>query len=113
MWHRPRTSNPRHVGGEGGLYALDAHTGRVRWTFRNLGFANSTPVLVGGTMYIGSQDDSIDAVDAGTGQLRWRYPTDRQVVSGVTVAGGRVFAGDDSGAVDAVDAGRSGAIRPA
>ena len=46
------------------VYALDAATGHVRWTYTTGGWVTSSPVMVGGTVYIGSWDWTIYALKA-------------------------------------------------
>jgi quinohemoprotein ethanol dehydrogenase len=61
------------------------------------GIMQSTPVVVGGTMYLAA--GSITARDARTGELKWRYPPQEQTGfgrgglsnRGVVVAEGKVF----------------------
>ncbi len=63
------------VGNRGaGLYALDAATGAEVWRLYFWGsWVESTPVVVDGTIYIGSSDlRRISAIDADTGSVRWR-----------------------------------------
>jgi outer membrane protein assembly factor BamB len=62
------------------LFALDAHTGKIVWTFdEGLGhspffYAASTPTVVGGTVYFGSAvTNRFYAVNARTGALRWAF----------------------------------------
>jgi serine/threonine-protein kinase len=49
------------------VYALDAVTGRVRWTHATGGFVESSPVVAGGTVYVGSDDHRVYALNAATG----------------------------------------------
>jgi outer membrane protein assembly factor BamB len=79
-----------------GVYAVDAATGRKRWSFHadTTGPA-SAPVLAGDTVYFGTAG-AVYAVDARTGRARWRRPT-RGRCSSPAVAGGTVYVGDDLG----------------
>ena len=67
--------------GEGQLVALDRQTGESLWDFNLLGDEGSravygTPVLSGGTMYIGGYDGFLYVFDVGgsTDPLSWRDP---------------------------------------
>jgi putative pyrroloquinoline-quinone binding quinoprotein len=65
---------------------------------------NSSPAVVGGLAYIGSDDGSLWAVDALTGTPVWRDPVGAQVRSSPAAADGRVFFGSADGWVCADDA---------
>jgi outer membrane protein assembly factor BamB len=85
------------------LYALDAATGRVRWTYKNSDI--QSPALGGGVVYCGNfQGEELHAVDAATGKRRWKYPTGGPVTARPLVAGGRVYVGNWDGNMYALDA---------
>ena len=89
---------------DGNVYALDAATGHVRWTYSTLTYVEAKPVVVGGTVYIGGADNSVYALDAATGHVRWTYTTGDQVYSSPAVAGGTVYIGSNDHKVYALDA---------
>ena len=41
------------------VYALDASTGNVRWTYTTGNLVISSPAVAGGTVYIGSNDHKV------------------------------------------------------
>jgi outer membrane protein assembly factor BamB len=50
------------------LYALDAVTGKKKWSFTPAGgYTTSSPAVAGGTVYIG-QESGVYAIDAATGK---------------------------------------------
>ena len=59
--------------------------------------------VVGGILYVGSEDDHLYALDASTGELVWRYRTDGDVLPSV-IADGVLYAGSEDGHVYALDA---------
>jgi outer membrane protein assembly factor BamB len=65
---------------------------------------NSSPAVVGGIAYIGSDDGALWAFDATTGAVVWRDPVGAQVRSSPAVADGRVVFGSADGFVYADDA---------
>jgi putative pyrroloquinoline-quinone binding quinoprotein len=88
---------------DGTVYALDAATGRLRWTY-TAGDSVSDPAVAGGTVYVGSLDFKVYALDAATGGLRWAYTTGSYVLSSPAVAGGTVYIGSFDGRVHALAA---------
>ncbi|SFR97664.1 Outer membrane protein assembly factor BamB, contains PQQ-like beta-propeller repeat [Halomicrobium zhouii] len=100
------------------FYAVDAPTGEELWS-TEVGhrFGSSSPVVVGGTVYVGTIGDgplvvsgdedeeqyeacALLALDAATGDERWRYDDFGEkdnVDSSPAVANGRVYFGGDDG----------------
>src|SRR6516164_974112 len=78
----------------------------ARWTY-DTGAGVIRPAVAGGTVYIGSDDGTLDALDAATGSLRWTYTTAGSVDPGPAV-GGTVYVSSDvaygGGTVYALDA---------
>lgn len=71
-------------------------TDNILWTFETDSYIASSPAVVDGVVYIGSDDYTLYAIDAETGNLKWKYrarnttsPT--RVHSSPTVADGKVF----------------------
>ncbi len=94
------------VGGrDGQFYALDLHTGTLRWRLTHDGMSWMLSTATDGrTLYIGGGSAGIvQAVDAATGTERWRYATHSAVFPAPTLAGDTLLAGDFSGTLVAVD----------
>ena len=51
------------------IYALDASTGGLLWSYETGGNVHSAPTVVGDVVYFGSWDNSVYALDASTGDL--------------------------------------------
>ncbi|MBN2310947.1 MAG: PQQ-binding-like beta-propeller repeat protein, partial [Candidatus Hydrogenedentes bacterium] len=100
FWHRIRELRPivtydraYHTAVAGGVvyfgssaddkvYALDAGTGEVRWTFFTGGPIRLAPTIADGRAYVGSDDGCVYCLDAADGALIWRRrlaPTDHRV----------------------------------
>ena len=85
----------------GKIYCLDAYTGEETWSYETGGGVVSSPTVVDGKVFVGSNDGSIYALDEQDtnedkqGDLIWRYDTPRggPVSSSPAVANGRVFVG--------------------
>jgi outer membrane protein assembly factor BamB len=75
------------------VYALDAATGRLRWSYTTGGGVYAGPAVAGGIVYIGSDDGNLYALNAATGHLRWSYDTRYAVESTPVLAGGTVYFG--------------------
>ncbi|HUU11904.1 MAG TPA: PQQ-binding-like beta-propeller repeat protein [Phycisphaerae bacterium] len=91
---RLRFDDAFHVAAAGGMiffgssadntvYALDAATGQVRWTFTTDGPVRMAPTVVGGRLYVGSDDGNVYCLGATHGQIVWRFaaaPAARKVL---------------------------------
>ena len=79
LLHAPAVESNRVIlaaaGAGAGVYALEAATGRLRWTAAAVahghGFA-AAPLVANGQVFIGSRDGRFYALDLGTGAVRWR-----------------------------------------
>lgn len=59
--------------GDGNLYALDAASGSMKWSFKSNGsFAYSSPTYKDGIIYEGSVDNYVYAVNSINGALIWK-----------------------------------------
>ena len=110
----PAVSNGRVYFGssDGHVYALDAQTGILQWSFETQDIVHASPAIAINTVYIGSWDSYLYALDAATGQEKWRFKTGEDPAihnqvgfqSSPAVADGTVFVGCRDGHVYAVDA---------
>jgi outer membrane protein assembly factor BamB len=91
---------------ENKVFALEAKSGRVRWTRITGGPIRLAPAVAGGRVYLGSDDGCAYCLDARDGSLVWQFraaPQDRRVLgngrmislwpvrSGVLVDGGVAY----------------------
>jgi len=66
------------------VVALDAASGKVRWTFTTGGRVDTPPTLHAGLCLFGGHDGWVYALDASTGGLVWRYraaPREARIVA--------------------------------
>jgi len=83
----------------GRVYALDAATGRVRWTFQGKGRIKGAVARSGNRLYVGSYEGYLYALNAKTGKLIWRTKSQDRLggrgylYSTPTAAYGRVYIG--------------------
>ncbi len=98
-------SNPIHTGIGIGNPVLNA---TVLWKTQTGSIVRSSPAVVGGVVYIGSEDGKVYALNASTGLILWSYLTnavpDSDVYSSPAVAGGVVYVGSGDGAFYALNA---------
>jgi outer membrane protein assembly factor BamB len=87
----------------GALVALDAESGDVIWRFHTR-VVESSPLVVDGTVYVGSFDDRLYALNAETGKVRWSLKTGDDVKGGAAYARGTVYFASYDGKVYAADA---------
>jgi outer membrane protein assembly factor BamB len=88
--------------GSARLSALDQRTGRVRWS-RQLGSSSeSSPLVVQGRVFVGSQSGTVYAFRAGSGRLLWRHNAGGPVKAALAYSGGRLYFGDYGGSVTAL-----------
>lgn len=88
------------------LYAIDANTGTLLWTFTESAKINSSsvnysgPTVANGVVYFGSDDNYVYALDAITGALKWKtlnvgsFGT-KEFQSSACVANGVLYIGDN------------------
>src|SRR6056297_3557952 len=91
--------------------SVAADPGDQEWAFETDEPVLSSPTVVGGTVFVGSEDHNLYAVDAETGSEKWAFETGDSVYSSPTVfdpsptvVDGTVFVGSDDSNLYAVDA---------
>jgi outer membrane protein assembly factor BamB len=97
--------------GDQTVYALDAVTGKLKWSFATGDVVHASPAVANGVVYIGSWDRNLYAIDLASGREKWRYVTGNDttiynqigIASSAAVSGGRVFVGGRDGHFHAVD----------
>ncbi|MBW1768577.1 MAG: PQQ-like beta-propeller repeat protein, partial [Deltaproteobacteria bacterium] len=86
------------------FYALDAATGVRLWEFKTGSWVESSPAVVNGTVYFGSNDGRLYALDALTGKKRWEFKIKYSIKSSPAIANGIVYFGSNDYKIYAVDA---------
>jgi len=76
----------------------------VAWKYATRGPIVSSPVVSGGRVFVGSNDNRVHCVDAATGEPVWTFPTTNDVEAPPLVIDGRVFVGSADGTLYAIDA---------
>ena len=80
----------------GEVIAFAVGTGRIIWR-RTIGPSESSPVVVGATIFLGDWNGRVRALRRRTGKPRWVTKLRSQVKSGVAISGNRLYVGDYSG----------------
>ncbi|HYJ22028.1 MAG TPA: PQQ-binding-like beta-propeller repeat protein [Solirubrobacterales bacterium] len=88
----------------GHVLKLDAKTGKTIWKRALPGRAESSPVVIGRTVYFGCEDGNLYALSTVNGNVRWATPLGGPVKSAPAYYGGKLFVGDYGGYMNAVDA---------
>ena len=89
---------------DGDLVAVDAATGKQVWK-RNLhSHLESSPMAVGGTLYIGSDKTNVIALRASDGAIRWQFNSPGAIKASPSYHDGRVYVADYEGAMFCLDA---------
>ena len=83
----------------GALVALDKKKGTEVWNFPTQGQVDSSPVVAGGRVYVGSQDGHLYVLDLATGRQLQKVKLDGPVNGSPAVAAGRLLIGTNKGTV--------------
>jgi outer membrane protein assembly factor BamB len=75
----------------GTVYALNATNGDKLWNYTTESSVDSSPAVVGGVVYIGSEDGNVYALNAANGVQLWSYPTSGGVYSSPAVINSVVY----------------------
>lgn len=76
----------------------------VKWTFQTHGEVVSSPAIVDGVVYVGSNDGNFYAIDQQTGAQKWTFPTEARISSSPAVDHGVVYFSSYDGNFYSVDA---------
>ena len=86
----------------GFIAAMNAQSGRVLWRFPVS--SESSPLLMGRTLYFGAWDHKVYALDVRTRRVRWTFLADDELNSSPAYAAGTIFIGSNGGSLYAIDA---------
>jgi len=92
----------------GEVVAYAVGTGRPIWR-RRIGPSESSPLVLGASVYVGDWNGNVWALRRTTGATRWVTKLGGPVKGGVAASGNRLFVGDYSGHVSALNA-RTGKV---
>jgi outer membrane protein assembly factor BamB len=93
-----------YAGIGGYLVAVDAANGRVIWLRDLHAHLESSPLVVGKTLFIGTDTAKLVAINIADGSVRWSFTAPGAIKSSPSYDDGRVFVADYQGSVYALDA---------
>jgi outer membrane protein assembly factor BamB len=87
---------------DGYFYCLDAETGEQIWKVSAGGHfpyllaapeaePRSSPIVMGGRMYVGSLDGRVYCLDTADGSIEWTYTTGKAIMGSPTYSGGIIY----------------------
>jgi outer membrane protein assembly factor BamB len=88
----------------GHVIKLDARTGKVLWKRALPGRAESSPLVLGRTLYFGCEDGQLFALSTRNGNVRWATSLGGPVKSAPAYRDGVLYVGDYGGYMNAVRA---------
>ena len=91
------------AGADGFVVAWDADTGRELWRF-NSAPIESSPLLKGKRLFVGSWDRGVYALNAENGKRIWRFEADDEVNTSAAYWKGRIYIASDGGTLYSLSA---------
>jgi outer membrane protein assembly factor BamB len=88
----------------GHIVKLNAATGKIIWKKELPGRAESSPVVVAGSVYFGCEDGKLYSLSTVNGNVRWATQLGGPVKAAPAYYGGRLYVGDYGGDMNAVEA---------
>jgi eukaryotic-like serine/threonine-protein kinase len=81
------------------IYALEADTGKPRWTFATRGQIDASPVITGNRVFVGSGDGILYVLDLADGRLLWKFEAGSAIIASPAVGRNRLVVGTEDGVV--------------
>jgi outer membrane protein assembly factor BamB len=89
---------------DGDLVAVDAITGKEVWTRKLAGHLESSPMAVGGTLYLGTDKTNVVAVSASDGKVLWQFNSPGAIKASPSFHHGRLYVADYESGMFCLDA---------
>jgi outer membrane protein assembly factor BamB len=89
---------------DGNLVAVDARSGKQVWTRRLAGHLESSPMAVGGTLYLGTDKTNVVALRAADGKVLWQFNSPAAIKASPSFHHGRLFVADYESGMFCLDA---------
>ena len=88
----------------GDLVAVDAESGHEVWKRKLVGHLESSPMAVGGTLYLGTDKTNVVAVRASDGKVLWQFNSPAAIKASPSFHDGRLYVADYESGVFCLDA---------
>jgi outer membrane protein assembly factor BamB len=79
---------------DGDLVAVDAKSGKEAWKRKLVGHLESSPMAVGGTLYLGTDKTNVVAVRASDGKVLWQFNAPAAIKASPSFHDGRLYVAD-------------------
>jgi serine/threonine-protein kinase len=79
------------------VHALDAATGKARWTHMTRARVDSSPAICSGRVFVGSSDGRLYALDLAGGKVAWEHDEGAAFTASPALASGRIVIGSTEG----------------
>ncbi len=89
---------------DGNLVAVDAETGKRAWERKLVGHLESSPLAVGGRLYLGTDKTNVVALRAADGKILWQFNSPAAIKASPSFHGGRIFVADYESGMFCLDA---------
>lgn len=89
---------------DGNLVAVEAKSGTQAWKRKLVGHLESSPMAVGGTLYLGTDKTNVVAVRASDGEVLWQFNSPGAIKASPSFHDGRVYFADYESGVFCLDA---------
>jgi outer membrane protein assembly factor BamB len=95
---------------DGELLATHADTGKPAWRRDLHSHLESSPMAVGGRLYLGDDNTDVVALHASDGRVLWRFNSPGAIKASPSYHDGRVYVADYQGAMFCLDAATGGPV---
>ena len=89
---------------DGNLVAVDARSGRPVWKRKLAGHLESSPMAVGGTLYLGTDKTNVVALRVADGKVLWQFNSPGAIKASPSFHDGRLFVADYESGMFCLDA---------
>ena len=79
------------------MHAIKLEDGSALWSYRTKAKIDSSPVISGGRVYVGSMTGELFAFNVKSGEVEWRFDTGSGLMATPAIADGRLVIGTVDG----------------
>ncbi len=82
------------------VHCLSAATGKEIWSFTTRARVESSPLILGSRVFVGSNDGLLYELDLATGKKAWEFTAGAPLSASPAAAGGALVIGSQDGVLD-------------